>query len=251
VPPSATPLGDGPDIVLLHGVGVGPESFADLADLLSADHRVLVCERLGGAEGAVSLEAQADEVAEAIVTMHAAGACIVGVSGGATVALVLAFRHPGLVGSLVVHEPLVGPHAPELHERFTAAARRAAEGDEGALEVVRAVLGEPTWEALGPDGQVAVAAGAGRARHEVPVFAAFAPSAADLAGLSRFPVLTTVGDQSHPDRRAAAQVLAALAHAEVAVVPGSGNAAQLDAPEAFASLIRRWHSVPLGTPIGG
>lgn len=242
-----TVLGQGPDIVLLHGVGVGPDSFLELARLLEPDHRVIVPERLGDANAAASLDEQAAAVAALLVDLDAIGARVVGVSGGATLALLLAIRHRHVVGSVVLHEPLVGRLAPALHARFSGAAEQAARSDAAALAVVRGVLGEPTWDRLGPVGQAGVAGLAPRARLEVPVFAAFDPTAGELASLVGLPVLTTVGGTSHPDRQDVVQVLTMVAGADHAMIEGVGNVAHLDDPAAFAALLRRWQPAPIGT----
>jgi hypothetical protein len=59
-------------------------------------------------------------------------------------------------------------------------------------------------------------------------------------------VLTTVGGDSGPERRAAAEVLVALAGASLASIPGAANAVQLDAPAAFAATIRAWQPAVTG-----
>ncbi len=136
--------GQGPVVVLLHGVGVGPESFATLAGLLEDHHRVIVLERPGrGRGGPLPLVDQVDLIAACIRELGAAGGRLVGVSGGATLGLLLAIRHPGAVAGLVLHEPLVGPLAPELHEQFQRSAQRAIRSDADAMDVVRTVMGEP------------------------------------------------------------------------------------------------------------
>lgn len=244
---SATELGHGPDIVLLHGVGLGPETFADLARLLAIDHRVLVVERPGGDGWAVPLDDQAAAVAETMASRRCVGATVVGVSGGATLALALGIRHADIVGSLVLHEPLIGPLAPTLHELFAGAARQAQRGDAEALEVIRRLLGTSTWESLDGPARARLEAGASRARAEIPIFAGFAPTATALSNLRGRPVLVTVGAASGPERHTAAQVLAALAGATVAVVPYAGNAAHLDAPKAFAGVIREWLPATVGS----
>lgn len=243
---SATDLGHGPDIVLLHGVGLGPETFADLARLLAIDHRVLVIERPGGNGWAVPIDQQAAAVAETVMSLRCAGATVVGVSGGATLALALGIRYVDVVGSLVLHEPLIGPLAPTLDERFAQAAREAQRGDAEALRVVQRVVGDTTWERLDPSVRARAAEGASRARAEIPVFAAFAPTTAELRVLRQRRVLVTVGGASAPERHVAAEILAAIAGASVAVVPDAGNAAQVDAPEAFAALIRGWQPAVVG-----
>lgn len=243
---SATDLGHGSEIVLLHGVGLGPETFAELARLLAVDHRVLIIERPGGDGWAVPIDEQAAAVAETMASLRCSGATVVGVSGGATLALALSIRHGGVVGNLVLHEPLIGPLAPALDDRFAAAARQAQRGDAEALLVVQHVVGETTWERLDPSVRARAVEGAPRARAEIPVFAAFAPTTSELRVLRQRRVLVTVGGDSAPERHVAAEILAVMAGASVSVVPDAGNAAHVDAPEAFAALIRGWQPAVLG-----
>lgn len=244
VPPDR---GQGPVVVLLHGVGVGPESFARVAELLEADHRVVVPGRPVEPGGtALPLSEQADLLAQTLDDLGADGCRLVGVSGGATLGLCLAIRHPDVVASMVLHEPLVGPLAPDLHARFQAAAAQASASDAAAMEVVRAVMGDPTWQALGADGRAASEALAPRWRGEVARFAAFAPSVADLEAIGTHPVLVTVGERSGPERWAAAQVLVRCSGARATRIPAAGNAVQLDAPDAFAALISTTQPVSTG-----
>jgi pimeloyl-ACP methyl ester carboxylesterase len=244
IAPPALDLGSGPPVVLLHGVGPGPGTFSRVARELATDHRVVVLERAWDPDRPPTLAEQAAAVSEAIGALGLVHPTLVGVSGGATLALVVAIRHPDRIGGLVVHEPLVGPAAPDLHRTFTDAAERAARDDRSALDVVRTVVGEPTWRALTAAERDRIRAGAARARAEIPVFAAFAPTVAELATLRARPVLVTVGERSGEERSAAAAVLVELAGARVTVLPGAGNAAQLDAPAGFAAVVRGWCPSP-------
>ena len=239
-------LGQGPDLVLLHGVGAGPDTFVRLARLLAEDHRVLLPRRPGGPDGAVPLAEQVDAVADTIRGLTGGRVVVVGVSGGATLGLALALAHPGQVEALVLHEPLLGSHAPSLQRRFATAAAEAATDDASALAVVHAVLGERTWQRLAEADRQRIEAAAPWARLEIPLFAAFDPTDAELRALRAIPVLTTVGADSGADRREAAMALADLAGAEVVTLPGSGNAAQLDAPAALAAATRAWRRSPIG-----
>lgn len=234
--------------MLLHGVGAGPATFGAVADGLAADHRVLVVGRPVGTDGGPGLPVteQGDQVVSLLEGEGAIGAAVVGVSGGATVALALAVHHPGAASALVLHEPLVGRHAPNLHERFQVAAELAATGPEAALSVTRSVMGDRTWAALTDEQRAAIEADGPRWRAEIPQFAAFDPTEEELRSLGRLPVLATVGGRSSEERYAAAGVLARLAGAAVEVVPGAGNAVQLDAPVPFARLVHTWLAVPAG-----
>lgn len=241
--------GSGPVVVLLHGVGAGPEAFDRLVAELGDDHRCVVVARPGGGGGAVPLIDQADAVARTVEAIGGADGLLVGVSGGATLGLLLAVRHPQLAGRLLLHEPLVGPLAPALHARFVEAADRAARSLDDALAVVRSVMGPAAWEALGPEGQQRSIAEAARWQAEVAAFAAFAPTVADLISLAPLPITVSVGERSGPERREAAEVLERHAAVALATVPGSANAPHLDAPEALAALVR--HVLADPSPGGG
>lgn len=229
---------DRPNVVLLHGVGPGPEAFADVAALLSADHRVLCPERPWRPGAAPSLDDQAIAIAVAMVGADSSPATVVGVSGGATLALRLAVMAPGAVERLVVHEPLVGRHAPTLAARFRAWSERVAGDDADVLAFVRSVMSDLTWNRLEPTSRTRVLASLDRIRDEVGVFGRFEPSDLDLALLERIPVLTSVGGRSGPERTEAAAVLARLAGASVVTIDGAGNLPNIDEPVAFAELVR-------------
>lgn len=239
--------GQGPVIVLLHGVGVGPESFDPMASQLPG-HRVVVVGRPTGAGGGgLPLAEQVAELAPTLESLGAAELTLVGVSGGATLGLALALGRPGIVTRYVLHEPLVGRHAPELHARFRVAAERAAEGDAEAMDVVRAVMGDATWAALTPAARTAAIVRAPRWREEIAAFAAFDPTPESLAALAGTPILVTVGGRSSPERTAAAEALAELTGASISVVPGAANAAHLDAPAALAEIVLGWHPATAGS----
>lgn len=161
---------DRPDVVLVHGVGVGPESFAATRAALSAAGRRVhgvVRPGYGRGEHAMDLEAQVDLVLEGLdhvlegldVVLDGFGGVVdavdrraspsgpssnwtarpaawVGVSGGATLGVIAATRRPAGITVAVLHEPLVGSVAPELQAMIRRgadrlAADRAAEHHDG------------------------------------------------------------------------------------------------------------------------
>ncbi len=153
---------DRPDVVLVHGVGVGPESFAvTRAALAAAGRRVhgVVRPGYGRGEHAMDLEAQVDLVLERAdlvleradlvaeradrgpegvdrgesssgpsANRTARPAAWVGVSGGATLGVIAATRRPAGITVAVLHEPLVGSAAPELQAMIRSGADRLAAG---------------------------------------------------------------------------------------------------------------------------
>lgn len=238
---AVTDLGNGPGIVLLHGVGAGPGTYESLARHLSSEHRVVVAERPWSPSGSTSLDDQATSVAELIKDLDLIGCTVVGVSGGATLALVIAMHFPELVGAIVAHEPLVGHHAIDLYKTMTDAAQLATRDNHSAIEAVRNVMSEQTWLRTTDEVRSDITAGATRWRAEIPVFVAFDPSFDDLASLGQVPLLVTVGSLSNQERWDAAAVLTTHSRAEVRVVPDSGNAVQLDAAKIFADIVLGWN----------
>lgn len=210
--------------LLLHGVGFGPETMTDVADLVPGAR---VVERPSTA----SLASQVD----AVVALASNGAggdpwVAAGVSGGATLALALALAAPPGLQRVVAHEPLVGRHAPALW-----AAVQAGRADVQFPEQwFSGLIGSSDWAALPPDVRAAAVARHPDLRAEITPFVTWDPPS--LA--ASVPIRTTVGDRSGPARHEAAAVLAAVG-AEVEVLDDCGHLAQLDNPKAFAEAILR------------
>ena len=264
---------DRPDVVLVHGVGVGPESFAATRAALSAAGRRVhgvVRPGYGRGEHAMDLEAQVDLVIDGFdqltdqVDPHVASigdrrpAAWVGVSGGATLGVIAATRRPAGIAVAVLHEPLVGSAAPELHAMIRRGADRLAtaphDGQDDvdgqfdadgpfdadglrdrALEYMTGLVGPDGWRMLGPEGRAAVEARSALIACEVPRFARFEPRSVPPDGAVR--VVITVGERSPAVRHDAARRAAELLHGSVHVIPGVGHLPQVEAPTAFAELI--------------
>ncbi|HWC86028.1 MAG TPA: alpha/beta hydrolase [Solirubrobacteraceae bacterium] len=245
-----------PPVVLVHGVGFGPGTLAELSMALAVQAPVLCLARRGygdrdGLEPAASVDEHVEDV---LGLLDAAGidrAIIAGMSGGATVALATALTRPERVIVAVAHEPAVGSVAPELRALVRRALHRG-----GGRELLRVLAGEETWSALSGAAVAALEASTGLVEADAAAFLAFepalgafdpapgvfdpAPRAFDpgpgTAGALP-PLVCSVGERSSPLRYAVAERLAARTGAPVAVVPACGHLPQLDAPEAFAELI--------------
>ena len=99
--------GDGPPLVLVHGLGGAAWNFTDLAPLLAARHRVLVPDLPGhgGTEPLPQLESLSDlalHVAAVIEHEDMSPAAVLGYSMGGPVALRLGVERPEVVSSLVL-----------------------------------------------------------------------------------------------------------------------------------------------------
>lgn len=232
----------GPPVLLVHGVGVGPTAFGPVADRLAgAGHRVGVVHRPGYGLAAghllTPLDTQVAALSRLVDTL--ATAVLAGVSGGATLALLAAVaraRAGSRAGVTVVcHEPLVGPLAPDLHRRVT---RAAGELGLGSQRFVRRLVGEATWSTLDDDTRATTVRRPDLVAAEARAFARVAPTPGDLAAVRLAGgLVTTVGERSGPERHRAAAALARLSGSRVEVVAGSGHLAQVDAPDAFAATI--------------
>jgi pimeloyl-ACP methyl ester carboxylesterase len=237
------------DVVLLHGVGLAPCTFDPLMDALRhalPDLRAPL--RLAYRDGSrpaayTSVEDEAGDLVRREVDGRADPArpcAVVGVSGGATLALALAaIGHPAVV-AVVAHEPLVGPLAPELHQVVTASADLLAAGDDEpavrATAFVRRLVGDAVWHDLPRELRAFTADHAVAVIDEVPRFAAFAPGEAALRAAATTVTVTT-GGASHARRHQVADVLGDRG-LHTATVEGATHLASWEAPGAFARVVR-------------
>jgi pimeloyl-ACP methyl ester carboxylesterase len=237
-------------ITLLHGVGLAPSLFDELIDVFRdalvdelSDSTATVVQaaiRRGYDDGSLPAATFDDLLADvAAIVDRAAPTLLVGVSGGATLALAAALSAmPGVVG-VVAHEPLVGPLAAELHALVSTSAATLAASSEpaAALAFVERLVGADTWSRLPTDARDFTERHLDVVRAEVPLFLAFEPTVEQLAS-SAVPIVVTTGGTSASARHAAAAVLERLAGATVRTVDDAGHLAHWEQPSAFASIVR-------------
>lgn len=105
--------GDGPLLVVVPGASGEGDTYANLADGLSARYRVVIYDRRGysrsqlhGAQDyAHRLETDADDVRRLIQHLNDEPATIFGNSSGALVALQVLIQQPDVVRKVIAHEP--------------------------------------------------------------------------------------------------------------------------------------------------
>lgn len=110
--------GEGPGLLLIHGVACDCDYFEAAAELLSGKFTVITYDRRGysrsrikeftetaGGKDRFSLEIQGDDAAAVIRMSGQKSAFVVGSSAGGVISAVLADRHPELVQGLFLHEP--------------------------------------------------------------------------------------------------------------------------------------------------
>jgi pimeloyl-ACP methyl ester carboxylesterase len=121
---AARTRGDGPTVLLLHGVGTASASFWAQFDGLSATHELIAWDAPGyGASTDPRIPVRLDDYADAAVDLLDAlgrrDAHVVGVSWGGVIATRLALRHPDRVRTLALVDSTYGrKHNAALRERF-------------------------------------------------------------------------------------------------------------------------------------
>jgi pimeloyl-ACP methyl ester carboxylesterase len=115
---TVTTEGDGPDVVLVHGLSSSRDVWRSLVDKLKGRNRFHLVQ-IGGYAGApVGLNGEgpvaapvAEEIARYITESALVKPAIIGHSMGGTIALMVAARHPDTVGKVMVVDmiPFMGP----------------------------------------------------------------------------------------------------------------------------------------------
>src|ERR671916_25037 len=100
-------VGQGPDVLLIGGLGDTVESWQFQLDGLADRYRLTAFDNRGAGraampEGPVSVEALADDAAGVLRAFEIPSAHVAGFSGGSIICQEFALRHPELVRSLVL-----------------------------------------------------------------------------------------------------------------------------------------------------
>ncbi|WP_447728613.1 alpha/beta fold hydrolase [Sphingomonas koreensis] len=103
-------VGQGPAIVMIHGLAGQMRNFAAVVERLRSSHRIVLIDRPGSGHspgrGDDSLTDQAAIVADLIDTLGLDRPLIVGHSLGGAVSMALALNHPGKIAGLALVAPL-------------------------------------------------------------------------------------------------------------------------------------------------
>ena len=180
VPLAVAERGEGPALLLVHGIGEDAEGMAPLAEALARRARVIAYDRRGyGASGApepyeaTTVHEQAEDAAAVLTALDAAPAVVGGNGFGALVALDLLVRRAELVRAAVLVDPPLFAFVPEATE---------------VLSTERLLLEEALREG-GPELAVERWLGAGRPADEIArARQAHRAVFADIAGLTSWPV---------------------------------------------------------------
>ncbi len=235
-----------PTIIAVHGVGLCPALF----DAVPFRHAAVSVVRPGydDVPAVDSFAGQVQFVSE-LVKQHAP-AVLVGVSGGATIALACATqRTKGLVGA-VSHEPLIGALAAQLNYRVVTAGQRLAESPnvESAIEFVRNLYGPQSWDSLEESFRLWAEQHAHTICEEVAQFGSFQPTAEHISSLS-VPHLTTVGALSATMRHDVCGLLQDHG-SRSALIDGAGHLVLAEQPRRFAQIVDAFiEQLPSAVPL--
>ena len=246
--------GSGDPLVLVHGSWDDRQVWALIEEDLGRRFRVVSYDRRGhtGSEDGPdpgTRRDDEDDLADLIGALDLAPANVVGNSFGASIALGLAARRPGLFRTLCAHEPpllSLAADDPMVAHVGEALGPVFALIDRGEVEaaarsfVENVAVGPGAWEMMSEEERAATVRNAhtfvGEQRD--PDWAEI-----DLAALGGmgFPVLLTQGDQSPPFfSKIIARLAETIDGAEVRTLPEAGHIPHMTHPAEYASAVSRF-----------
>jgi pimeloyl-ACP methyl ester carboxylesterase len=231
--------GQGPPVLLLHGLGVDRRSWRLQRAALVGAYRVVSVDLRGHGDSSRVAESYAipqlaADVAALIEALALPATHVVGLSLGGMVALQLAIDRPELVRSLVIINsgPSVRPRT--LREAAQLAARLVLTWTLGpaglARPIARRLFPAAGQEPLRRELEAQIAAQPRRS-YRLLTHAIFTWSVEDRLGRIRCPVLVVCGDRDYTPVERKQEYVRRLRDARLVVIEDSGHATPLDQPE--------------------
>jgi len=239
-------IGEGPAVVLLHGLGVERSIWDALLEPLAEDYHVCAFDQRGHGESSPAdvPYARHDDVVGVLDRLGIAGAWLIGSSMGGEVALDTALAHPARVAGLVLLDPSLGGYTWSAAWRDSIRGIRAAATERGLDAAKRAWFEHPLFAP-------ARAGEESRARLEASIFAdsgrrwltrdpvlPLSPPAATRLDEVRCPVTIAVGELDLEDFHAIARTLGeGIRGAHRIELLGVGHLPMLEQPERTTGLV--------------
>lgn len=241
-PLGVTREGQGPALLLLHGIGSSRTAWDKQIERLRDAFTCIAPDLPGyGDSPAGNVPGLAAIVERVAAVLEGKPASVVGVSFGALVSLALARQEPSLVKSLILADATLGRAGDSVEERRRwLAHRHALANDLTARSLERAA------EIAAPDAPRAIisdiAAHMRRARPEGYIAVAEAIAATDAEpwlGEINQPALVVCGEHDRVTGLRVSRTLAQnLPHARLMTMAGVGHAPHIEKPDDFAAHIR-------------
>lgn len=255
--------GDGQPLLLVVGGGGDHGYYDGLAENLADEFTVLTYDRRGNSRsvlhGSPRPLVMREQSADALAVLDAndlEAALMFGNSGGASVVLDLAARHPGRVNAAVVHEPPVPAVLPDPAPYLAVCDEMdrllATSGWTAAFTYFQVKLGRvpPEVSAVMLDPGPHLPPGPVRelllrvsqnweymTRYEIRSFIDYQPDLAAIAANGTPVALAYGADTDDPGAIQMTQVTAARLASECAILPG-GHTGPMEVPDAFAPVLR-------------
>ena len=241
--------GQGPAVLLLHGIGGRASLWRATLDALGGERRVIAMDMPGYDGQGPALDnfaAVADAALALLDERGIAQADVVGHSLGGMVALEMALRHPARLRRLVIvaSSPAFGSRDPAFREAFLAARQKPL--DEGlgmagvAAALVPAMAGPAADPKALPAATAAMASVDERAyRTTLGMLTGF-DRRADLPRVTQKALLIAGEADATAPPRGMQRMADAMPDARLLVIPGAGHLLPLEAPDAFHAALREF-----------
>lgn len=236
--------GQGPPLLLLHGIGSSCTAWSRQIDRLQADFTCLAPDLPGYGDSPDLASPGLDGIVASVVdVLDGAPAHVVGVSFGALIAISLAHRHPTLVRSLVLSDATLGrawmPEAERarwLQNRVALANDLVVRSTERAAEIASPRAATAVVE------EIAMHMRRARPSGYIEIARAIAATDAEpwLRDIAQ-PALVVCGEDDGVTGLAVSRRLAdALPDARLVTVDAAGHAPHIEQPDRFAAAVREF-----------
>jgi pimeloyl-ACP methyl ester carboxylesterase len=240
--------GDGPPLVLLHGyVGDGPATWRRQIDGLSDEFTVVAWDAPGAGRSsdppeAFGMAGYADCLAGFVETLGLEKPHVAGLSFGGALALELYRRHPAIPRTLILASAYAGWAGSLPAEVAEQRLRQALLLAELSPEEFAGALLPTMFSESSPQDSVDAFGASMLAFHPAGFRAMARASAEDLRDALpqiKIPTLLVYGDQDvRASLTVAENLRAAISGSTLVVLPHTGHACNIEAPEAFNSAVR-------------